>query len=126
MKVRRGEPIDLTTGHVNVVWQTDANRVTLKSFDLAASPPAVLNVSGPKAAVRDIAAKFGEAFGKEPIFTGQEAQTALLNCGDACWRRYGQPEATLDYMIQRIADWIMAGYLTWQMPTHFESREGAF
>lgn len=126
MKVRRGEPIDVSMGYVNVVWQTDANRVALKCFDLAASPPAVVNLAGPKVAVREMATRFGEAFGKEPIFVGQEADTALLSCGDACWRRLGPPEATLDYMIGRIADWLMAGYLTWRTPTHFEVREGAF
>jgi hypothetical protein len=30
-------------GHVNLIWQGDANAVALLALDLAASPPVVLN-----------------------------------------------------------------------------------
>ena len=47
-KVRRGEPIDLAMGYINVIWQGDANAMALASFDHAAMSPFVLNVTGPE------------------------------------------------------------------------------
>jgi len=127
MKVRRGEPVDVTMGYVNAVWTTDANRVALKCFDLTSSPPAIVNLAGPQTlSVREVAQRFGEAFGVTPMIKGIEAETALLNDASRCWTRFGGPEATLDYMIGRIADWIMQGNPTWDRPTHFEVRSGIF
>lgn len=127
MNVRKGEPIDVTMGHVNAVWATDANRVVLKCFELTDSPPSVINVAGPEALkVRALALAFGEAFGVEPVIVGTEAASALLSDSSKCWQRFGGPEATTDYMIRRIAGWIMEGYPTWERPTRFEVRSGAF
>ncbi len=127
MKVRRGQPVDVTMGYVNAVWTTDANRIALKCFDLTASPPAIVNLAGPQTlSVRELALRFGEALGVQPVITGVEASTALLSNASACWRRFGEPEAGVDYMVRRIAEWISQGYPTWDRPTHFEVRSGVF
>lgn len=127
LKVRQGEPIDVTMGHVNAVWATDVNRVVYKCFELSNSPPAVINVAGPQVLkVRDLALAFGEAFGMDPVIIGHEAETALLSDASKCWQQFGGPEATTDYMIRRIASWIMEGYPTWDLPTGFQVRSGAF
>ena len=125
-QVAEGRSIDVTQGHANVVWQGDCNRITLRCLDIAASPPTILNLSGPKIAVRDVAKRFGELFGVEPTFTGRESDTAMLNNGANCWKRFGEPSVSVEQMIQRIAAWLKAGHGTWNKPTHFESRDGKF
>src|SRR6266496_5917900 len=39
-RVWRDEPIDLSMGYFNILWQGDANAMALQSFDLVATPPA--------------------------------------------------------------------------------------
>ena len=126
-KVQRGEPIDLSMGYVNIVWTTDANRVILKCFDLATSPPKALNLTGPTVlSVRELANQFADIFGSDPVFTGEESPTALLSDASECWKRFGPPEATLEYMVHRVAEWLMQGLPVWDKPTHFEVRSGQF
>src|SRR5207302_222141 len=56
-----GEPIDLTTAAVNVIWQGDTNAMTLQSLTHASSPPFVINVAGAETlSVRDLAEQLGE------------------------------------------------------------------
>ena len=63
-QVLAGEPIDVSMGAVNVIWQGDANAMTLQSLDQAASPPFVINVAGPETlSVRRIAEHFGQLLG---------------------------------------------------------------
>ncbi|MCS7462015.1 NAD(P)-dependent oxidoreductase [Paenibacillus doosanensis] len=125
--VYEGRPIDLTMGHANCIWQGDANEWALRSLNVAGTPPTVLNISGPETiSLRWAAEKFGEAFGKAPVFTGEEAPTALLsNCSKA-HQLFGYPKVTLRQMMDWIAGWIGTGGQTWNKPTHFQEREGKF
>jgi nucleoside-diphosphate-sugar epimerase len=126
-RVFAGQPVSVTMGAVNVIWQDDANSVVLRSLALTAAPPFVLNVTGPEALrVRDIAARFGKAFGIEPLLEGREAETALLNDASLCHRLLGAPQVTVDEMIEMVADWIRKGNPTLNKPTHFEVRDGKF
>jgi len=120
-------PVDLTMGSVNVIWQGDANSVVLRSFDLCSSPCAVLNLTGPETlSVRYVAERFGQIFGVDPMFTGQEAPTALLNNAAKCHRRFGYPSVTPEEMIEWIAQWIGMGGATLGKPTKFAVRDGRF
>ncbi|UBU11443.1 NAD-dependent epimerase/dehydratase family protein [Nonomuraea gerenzanensis] len=126
-KVLAGEPIDLTTGQVNVVWQGYANEVALRSLLLADVPPYVLNVTGPELiSVRQAARALGEALGKEPVFTGEEAPTALLSNASRCHRLFGYPELTPAELIEHTARWVAGGGPLLGKPTKFERRDGRF
>ncbi len=120
------QPIDVTQGHANVVWAGDCNRITIRCLDIAASPPTMLNLAGPKIAVRDMALKFGELFGKDVQFQGTESDMSMLNDSTFCWRTFGPPAVSVDQMIERIGAWLMSGQDTWDKPTHFEVRDGKF
>ncbi|HEY6740003.1 MAG TPA: NAD-dependent epimerase/dehydratase family protein, partial [Actinopolymorphaceae bacterium] len=125
--VWEGHPVDVTTGHVNVVWQGYANEVALRSLTLASSPPCVLNVTGPETArVRRIAERFGELFSREPKLTGTEAPTALLSNASRCHGIFGYPSLSLDALITAQADWIRSGGTLWDKPTKFQRRDGRF
>jgi nucleoside-diphosphate-sugar epimerase len=126
-KVFERRPVDVTMGHVNVIWQGDANSLALRSFALCQSPPAVLNVTGPEIlAVRWIAGEFGKRFGIEPVVHGTEAETALLSNAARCHKLFGRSGVTVEQMIDWVADWIRMGGATLAKPTHFETRDGRF
>lgn len=127
VKVFNRQPVDVTMGHVNIIWQGDANSVCLRSFPLCQSPPAVLNLTGPDTlAVRSIASRFGKIFGIEPVIEGVEAETALLNNASRCHKLLGRPAVPVDQMIEWVAAWIAMGGNTLNKPTHFETRDGKF
>ena len=127
LNVRDGRPIDVSMGQVNVVWQGYANEVALRAFALCSSPPTVLNLTGPESvSVRRLAQRLGERLGKEPVFEGTEADTALLNDASRCHARFGYPEVTLDRMIDLVAEWVGAGGEVHGKPTKFQVRSGRF
>lgn len=126
-KVAEGQRIDVSMGHANVIWQSEANAMSIQSFDHAASPPFILNIAGPEVLrVRDVCTRFGDLFDRVPVFTGHEASTALLNNGAKGHALYGQSKVTAGQMIERIARWVNTGGQTLGKPTHFEARDGKF
>jgi len=121
------QPVFVNMGHVNVIWQGDANSIALRSFPLCATPPAVLNVAGPEILpVRWIAERFGQLFGIEPIVQGIEAPSALLNDAGRAHARFGPPSVSVEKAIEWTAGWIRAGGESLHKPTHFEARDGRF
>lgn len=127
LKVLENRPIDLRMGMFNVIWQGDANSMCLRSFPYCQSPPRVLNITGPeKLSVRDVAREFGRRFGKEPLLSGDEAATALLNDGSESHRIFGRPKVTAEQLIDWVAHWLTSGGRLLNKPTHFEARDGKF
>ncbi|MHC4875908.1 MAG: NAD-dependent epimerase/dehydratase family protein [Planctomycetota bacterium] len=126
-KVLAGEPVDVTTGYVNMIWQGDALAHTVRSLRHVAAPPLVLNVTGPGVLrVRDLAVAFGERFGRDVQFTGEEALLAWLNNAAKAHDLFGLPSVDFDQMIDWTAQWLQQGGELLGKPTHFENREGKF
>lgn len=127
-RVLAGEPVDVTTGHVNVIWQGDACAAILAAFDMCASPPAVLNVTGPGTIrVRDIAERLARILGRPaPRITGTEAPTALLSDASLMLGRYGEPQVPLDQLLEWTAAWVAGGGALLGKPTGFQNRDGRF
>lgn len=126
-RVFGGEPVDLTIGWFNAVWQGDANSYALRSLELCASPPAILNVTGPeRIGVREAAQWFGSAFGRKPRFVNTEGPVALLSDSSRCRALLGEPEVPLARLQQWVAHWVQAGGSSLNKPTHFEVTNGRF
>lgn len=120
-------PVDLRMGHVNVIWQRDANSVCFRSLAHCASPPLVLNVTGSEMlSVREIANEFGRRFGVEPTFEGRESTEALLNNSAKAVAMFGRPTVKPDEMMDWIAHWIANGNRLLNKRTHFEVVDGKF
>jgi len=125
--VLAGRPVDLTAGHVNVIWQSDANEMAIRSFLHCDTPPKLLNVTGPEtASVRWLADEFGGLFGKTPEFVNGEQPTALLSNAAEAFRIFGYPQVTLKQMISITAQWLANGGQTIDKPTHFQERGGKY
>jgi nucleoside-diphosphate-sugar epimerase len=126
-KVHAGQPVDVAMGHVNVIWQGEANEQALRLLAHCTAPASPLNVSGPEVvSVRWLAAEFGKRFGKAPVVTGTEAPTAWLVDTRAARQLLGAPRVPLSTMIDWQADWIARGGPSLGKPTHFETRDGKY
>lgn len=127
LRVRDGLPVDVTTSHVNAIWQGDAVARALLCLDHVASPPRILNVTGPeKISVRAVATEFARRFGVEPVFSGEESPSAWLADASESIRLFGPPSVTVEQMIDFIARHLGRGGQILGRPTHFESRNGRF
>ncbi|KID29841.1 nucleoside-diphosphate-sugar epimerase [Prauserella sp. Am3] len=125
--VKDRSPIDLSMGYASVIWQGDVAEYALRSLHLAASPPAHLNITGPEIVpIRWLAHRFAERLGVEPVFEGEEEQTAYVLDGTKLQSLYGYPRVTLQRMIEWVADWVAADGPTIDKPTHFQQRDGKF
>jgi nucleoside-diphosphate-sugar epimerase len=122
-----GEPVDVTMGSVNVLWQGDVNAITLRSLRHCASPPDVLNVTGPETvSVRWLATECARRLGREAVITGEEAPTALLSNSARCMARFGYPSVPLSEMLDWTCRWVASGGPSHGKPTGFQQRTGSF
>jgi nucleoside-diphosphate-sugar epimerase len=125
--VLAGRPVDVTTGYVNVIWQTDAVAHTIQSLEIAGAPAVPINVTGSEIlSVRDLAHRFGAALGRPVQITGTEADTAWLNNASHSHRLFGRPLTSVDQMIAWVSAWLLQNGETWGKPTGFEKRDGRF
>jgi uncharacterized protein YbjT (DUF2867 family) len=126
-KVLDGQPVDVTMGYANVIWQGDANDRALRCLDHAAVPPFVVNVTGPETlSVRALAQRFGALFGRPAIVTGAEAPEALLSDATRSLDLFGRLSVDTDTLIRWVAEWLLAGRRTLNKPTQFERFDGRY
>lgn len=125
--VLEGKPVPLETGHVNILWQGDANGQFLRMLKHCDTPASPINVGGPETvSVRYLANRFAEAFGVEPVFEGEEQDSVLLvNC-DKANGIFGNPIVPMDAMIRWVAEWVKSGKPTHGKPSKFHVRSGSF
>jgi len=126
-KVRDGVPIDLGMGHVNVIWQGDANVAALRCLAHATTPTTPMNVTGAETiSVRWLAEEFGRRLGRAPILTGTEAEAGWVSNAARMVAELGPPRVPLEAMIGWTADWLTRGGASLGKPTHYEVRDGRF
>jgi hypothetical protein len=125
--IAAGEPVRVDMGYVNVIWQGDANAQAIRALELAASPPFVVNVTGPeRLSVRETAAKLGALLGVTPRTEGTEAPDALLSDTSLAQSRFGPPDVSTDQLIEWVASWVVRGGTRLGKATKFEVRDGRY
>jgi nucleoside-diphosphate-sugar epimerase len=126
-KVYGEAPVELGVPAFNVIWQRDANAYALRSLELTASPPRILNVTGTETlTVRDTANWFGKRFGRLCRFEGTEGPAALLSNASVCRELLGAPEVSAELLMEMVARWVEGGGASLDKPTHFEVSDGRF
>lgn len=125
--VNEEKPLDVSMGHVNVIWQGDANEIAIRALHHCEVPAKIVNITGHETiSVRWAAQQFGKLFDKTPQFINEEKSTALLSNAAESVRLFGYPRVTVKQMIEVLAEWIKQGGKTINKPTHFQEREGQF
>jgi nucleoside-diphosphate-sugar epimerase len=126
-RIWTGEPIDVGMGNFNTIWQGDAVAIALRTFDHAAAPPYVVNVTGPDVlSVRRVAERLGELMRMPVGFRGAESNTALIADARRGIEMLGPLRVETSRLIEWVADWVSRGGRNLGKPTHFESRDGRF
>jgi nucleoside-diphosphate-sugar epimerase len=125
--VYTGEPVNLSVGWFNAIWQGDANSYALRCLEFCECPPRVVNVTGrEKISVREVAGFYGRVFGREPVFQAKESDQALLSDASVCHALLGCPEVSLETLLAWVAQWVRSGGPTLDKPTKFDVTDGRF
>lgn len=119
--------IDLSMGHVNAIWQGDANEMAIRSLLHCENPAKLLNVTGPEViSVKWAAEHFGTLFNKKPVIVNEEQDTALLSNAAEAFHLFGYPNTSLKQMMGIQAEWLKQGGKTINKPTHYQERKGKY
>ena len=126
-RIKETGRVDVTMGHLNFIWQRDANERVIRSLDLATNPPCLLNLTGRQThSVRALAEALAREMNRSVEIVGKEADTAFLSDASSCVRHFGDSQVTADELVRLTARWIDAGLPLLGKPTHFEQRDGKY
>ncbi len=126
-KVWQGKPIDVGIGHVNFLWQGDASAQALRCLAHCTTPTTPINVSGHETLlVRDLAARFGKLFNREPVIVGEEQSTAWLTDTTQAVKLFGHAVVDTDQLVSWTADWVAREMPNIGKPTKYEVRDGRY
>jgi len=125
--VYKGQPIDISMGHVNVIWQGDANEQALRLLLHCTDPMSPINITGPDiTSIRWLAQSFAKLMGKPAQIIGQEAASAWLVDTRLSQSLLGMPRVDLTTMVEWTADWVISGMPILGKATHFGTRDGKY
>jgi nucleoside-diphosphate-sugar epimerase len=125
-RIRAGQPVDVTMGYANGIWQGDANELIIRALGLASAPPLALNLTGPRFSLREVAGRLGALMDRPVEIVGREAEGAYLSDTSRLRALLGEPPTPLERVLGWTAAWVMRGGELWDKPTHFEVRDGAY
>ena len=126
-KVLQGAPIDVSLGHVNFIWQGDASAQALRCLAHCDTPTSPINVSGHEILlVRDLAEKFGDRLGRDPVIVGEEEPTAWLTDTSQAVKLFGLPVVDTAQLVAWTADWVARSMPSLGKPTKYEVRDGRY
>ncbi|CAN5464056.1 NAD-dependent epimerase/dehydratase family protein [soil metagenome] len=120
-------PIPLGVGYFNVIWQGDANAMSLRALEHTASPAWVANVSGSaRMSVRAVCLRFGELLQKQVTFEGTEGDSGIFADANFGQNMLGKPQMPTAQLMELIAAWVQRGGRNFGKSTHFEARDGKY
>lgn len=125
-RLHASEPVPLTTGYVNVIWQGDANALALRALTLASTEAPALNVSGPIVSVRSLAQMLAKRMNVEAHVSGKEAHDALIVNIDALHAALPDEAMPLGMLLDWCAAWVQRGGRLLGKPTRFDVRSGSY
>ena len=126
-KIMAGQPVDVTMGYFNAIWQGDANAMALRALEHTAIPARPINLAGAdRLSVRRVAERLADMLDKTVSFIGQEASDALLSDGSTGYELLGEPRVVPEQMGRWIAHWQLQGGPILGKPTKFQVRDGKF
>ena len=128
MPIWRGEKVNNSVSHFNAIWQGNANEAALRALELTATPPALLNVTGPEmVSTMEVAEEFGRLFGKKVEYIHPApGKLCYLNNASKMHTLFGLPTVSMEQLIRWQAEWIANGGASLNKPTHFEVNNGRF
>ena len=126
-KVYAGQPVELSVGTVNMIWQGDVVNRAILCLEHTAKPAVALNVTGSEMlSVIDLAESFGKLFEKPVSFVGEDAGRAYLANASRSISLFGESKVDVQTLIPWVADWITSGRELIDKPTHFQVTNGQF
>jgi hypothetical protein len=119
------EPIDLSMGHANVIWQGDANDWALRALAHCTAPTRGLNVSGPAVRIREVARPWRSAWAWRRVHRagGADGLAGRHRRGREAVRPAAVP---MDTLLDWTADWVARDMASLGKPTHYEARDGKY